>query len=199
MEGLTRVVGLVTEAAIPTRIPDGINVTDEAVRRMVQTLLAERFKLRSRFESETHTVSILKRVRGDRLGPNLKARPEACARGLQSDARQTTEAPLAKCSVSMINGHLTGSVENMSSFAQFLAGFVRQVILDETELRGSYDVEMTFDQDTFTPLPRPPSGPPSSLPRFTDALRDSLGLKIETESRSVSKLVTEQVEPPTEN
>lgn len=184
---------------IVATIPERVKVTDEAVRQMVRTLLSERFKLRVRLENEMQTVSVLKRVRGDRLGPKLRARTDGCATGPGDQSQSTDSRVKARCSLSMTNGHMTGSVESMAWFAQFLSGFGRRVILDGTELRGSYDVEMTFDPGTFTPSLRPSTAEPTALPTFTEALRDSLGLSLETLQRPVSKLVVEYVERPTDN
>ncbi len=69
------------------------------------------------------------------------------------------------------------------------------VILDETELSGRFQVEMDFDPRTRA------VGALSSgdLPSFDDALRRQLGLHIQREGRSIPALVVQRVEMPTPN
>lgn len=71
-------------------------------------------------------------------------------------------------------------------------------VFDETGMKGAFDIEMTFR------APRPGTAVArrsgdDGLPSLADSLRDDLGLKMDNERRSVSFLVVEQVEQPTEN
>ena len=58
-------------------------------------------------------------------------------------------------------------------------------------------MEMRFDPESLNE--KYAGATPSQLPSFADALRVELGLRLETQRRTVPTLVVENVEVPTEN
>ncbi|MDR3702655.1 MAG: TIGR03435 family protein [Candidatus Sulfopaludibacter sp.] len=64
-------------------------------------------------------------------------------------------------------------------------------MVDETGLKGAYDFELTLERD---------AGPaPTLVPPLFSALREQLGLKLESGKARVEFLVVDHAEQPTEN
>jgi uncharacterized protein (TIGR03435 family) len=73
-------------------------------------------------------------------------------------------------------------------------------MIDQTGLSGTFDFVMEFTPDL--PGPQPPgtnSPPDTSGPTLEQALRDQLGIKLESAKSSMDVLVLDHVERPTEN
>lgn len=71
-------------------------------------------------------------------------------------------------------------------------------MVDQTGLSGRFDFWMEFAPER----PGPPNGdapPPVEGPAFLDALREQLGLKLESTKAPLRVLVVDKVERPTEN
>jgi uncharacterized protein (TIGR03435 family) len=90
--------------------------------------------------------------------------------------------------------------------AQFLAPSVNRVVVDRTRLTGNYDVDLTWTPDRLPP--RPPGTPadqpirvngatidPNGPSIFT-AVREQLGLKLESSKGPVQVLAIDHVEQP---
>ena len=106
---------------------------------------------------------------------------------------------------------------SMPALAVALERIVRRAVVDRTGLPGVFDIDLTYTPEAFeVPFPGaassgvvggPANGPaPSSAPAgqqagtalFT-ALRDQLGLRLESDRAPVDVLVVDRVQPPTEN
>ena len=79
---------------------------------------------------------------------------------------------------------------SMASFAGILAGRLDRVVIDDTGLKGGYDLKLEW-----APNPAPDSAEPSL---FT-ALREQLGLKLESAKGPVEIIVIDNIERPSEN
>ena len=80
----------------------------------------------------------------------------------------------------------------MTSFVRALSQFARSPILDETGLAGTYDVDVAFNPATLME-----SQPFDALPPFEEAMRKSLGLKVDSERRPMRFIIVEDVTAPT--
>ena len=109
------------------------------------------------------------------------------------------QVPQSRCHVTFINGRLTALVEQMSDFARSLSALAQRAVVDETGLTGPFEIEMTFNPGTFFNGRGFTPGAMDDLPAFSNALRDELGLNIETQRRPVTVIVVEHVETPTAN
>jgi uncharacterized protein (TIGR03435 family) len=76
-------------------------------------------------------------------------------------------------------------------------GFGRPMI-DQTGLRGTFDFDLEFTPERPGAPPAPDSADDSVLP-FQDALRDQLGIKLESRKGPLDVIVVDHVERPTEN
>jgi uncharacterized protein (TIGR03435 family) len=186
--------------AVNAKIADDVVVPQDVLYPMLRSLLAERFKLRVRFVDEIRSVAVLRHVKPDSLGPNLRAVAQTCrAAAAQIAAEKADAGTRPACGVSLINGDLTARVDRMSEFARALSGFSDQPVIDDTGLTGPFEMEMAFNPETLTKYRLGPDHPALQLPAFDKELREKLGLKLDTERRPVPALVVEHIEEPTEN
>ena len=156
------------------------------VRRMAQTLLADRFKLVSHVEHRALPVFALVPARADRRpGPGLRPPSGDCAPGTLSDActsgytmRGTTQTFRAR--------NL-----NLAPLVDVLAETVGRPVVDQTGLSGRFDIDLEWSIVTSTA----PSNP-DAVTVFT-ALQEQLDLKLEPSRGSVDVLVIDSVERPT--
>lgn len=181
-----------------------IDATRDQMRLMMQSLLADRFKLTAHWKAQSEPVLVLSLVRPGRLGPELHqdTDPTPCA----------DQAPIAGEPMATIAGgypaycggligvgtKLVGRM-TMAAFAKSIGssvtlGFNRPVI-DQTGLSGVFDMKITY---TVEPLGNQPSSEDFQV-GFTQALKDQLGLKLESASGPVNEIVVDHVEEPSAN
>jgi uncharacterized protein (TIGR03435 family) len=198
------------------------NATKDQMRLMVQSLLAERFKLAAHFETREVAVFTLTLVKAGALGPKLRPHAEgpSCdpaaldgptpARVIRGDAAAGPENFPPMCdSFAVIRkpggALMLGGYRNatMDMVAASLAGFVGEgrPVIDKTGLGGRFDFTMEWAPETTaappSDAPTAPSDPAGPTPR--EALRDQLGLKLESTKGPAQILVIDRVERPSEN
>jgi uncharacterized protein (TIGR03435 family) len=179
-------------------------------RRMLRTLLAERFKLTAHTETRELPIYALVMARSDgRPGPQLRRSeadcgpaesvPELGVGGTPSRGAcgyfgfaPGTDLPKGR-------GGLAFRGMTLAMFAKRLMPVVRRPVIDQTGLSGYFDGD--FDFLAELPPPPPPPGMPSSfgpdpfVSVFT-VLPEQLGLKLESRRGPVEVLVIDRIEPP---
>jgi uncharacterized protein (TIGR03435 family) len=99
------------------------------------------------------------------------------------------------------DGHLTYTKVGMKAFGQWLSNQVGRTVVDRTELAGNYDFSLEWTPD----LPAATSGTDNTdalstgAPSLFSALREQLGLKLESRIIEIEFLVIDQAEKPSEN
>ena len=168
--------------------PAVMKAKSEELRSMMQSLLADRFKLKSHEDSKEAPAYAL--VVG-KNGPKLKP-SEAGAEG--------------RSMMRMDHGQLTATKVTMDGLANQLANNVGRPVVNQTGLTGEYDVELEWTPDPGQggPFGGPPPGeapPPvdSSGPSIFTAVQDKLGLKLEGTKAPVKMIVIDAIEKPSEN
>jgi uncharacterized protein (TIGR03435 family) len=219
------------EAALKEKLPDWVvedrftieartenrDVTKDQLRLMMQTLLAERFKLAVHYEDRRVPVLALMLARPATMGPKLQRHPaDAACPNFSSHARDEHGTAVPDPPETVANGFPTfcGGILGVPASAQdrysFGArgvpmslivssldswGHLDRPVVDETGLGGEYDFVLDF-----TPDPRPKYATiDSGGPGFEEALRKQLGLKLERQTSTLKFLVLDHVEPPTAN
>lgn len=82
--------------------------------------------------------------------------------------------------------------------AELLAAVVGRVVVDETRLTGSFDIELTYENEELRRrFPGP--GLPREAPDLFTALQEQLGLRLVPSRAPVDVLVIDAVERPTPN
>ena len=155
---------------IQAAAPEGTTPTRDEFRRMLQALLAERFRLKTHRETRELPVYVLTAEK-----PQLKPSPGegTCKR----DFSRTPEGQrivAQHCRMDVILGTL----------------FVDRPIYDETGLTGTYDFTIT------AAIPRQNTDPLAITP--FSAVKE-LGLKLEPKTRTVEVIVIDAVQGPGEN
>jgi uncharacterized protein (TIGR03435 family) len=97
---------------------------------------------------------------------------------------------------SSTNGeHLSIREITMPNFAERLVSSLARPVIDRTGLEGPFDLDLTYTQD---PQVVDSSIAPNAPPLVT-AIREQLGLRLESTRLPVEVLVIDGVAPPTEN
>jgi bla regulator protein blaR1 len=181
----------------------------------LQALLAERFKLVAHQETRDFPVYALVLARPDgRLGPQISPSQMDCSRRDSIRARAVNgvePAPAAQtlpnCSTTSSDGRMAGGGVTLEEFARNLPTHLRfygtqplfaRPLLDRTGLTGRFDFRMEWEQDVSSSAAAE-SGLESQAPRFLAALRQQLGLTIESQMAPAPVLVIDSIEPPAEN
>ena len=151
-------------------------VSEEQLRLMLRSLLAERFKLtfhRTSKEFQAYALTIAKN------GPKLK--------------ESTTDGPPA---IRRNQGGVTLERASIAQLADALQPILQTPIIDDTGLKGRYDA--TVDITPYIPLDG--SGPSDLISIAITALQDLLGLKLEPRKTQLDVLVVDHAErTPTED
>jgi len=184
----------------PETRPDGF---PEELLAMIRALVEVRFKVTVHSEQRNAAIYALVLARQDRrIGSALRSVPEACAGAMKAMADRTRTGP-PPCSFRAAEGKLIGTGVTMTMMANVLSGFVGRLVVDRTELAGSFDFELTFDPSLAAPAPPGAQLGPAlrddTPPSIVTALREQLGLKLDPTRAPVEVLIVDSAEPPTEN
>jgi uncharacterized protein (TIGR03435 family) len=175
-------------------------VSREEISRMVRSLLAERFNLAVHREQREMPVYSLVVARDDRrLGPRLQASTTDCA-AVTAAGGAAPQLPSGQllCTTRMSPASINAGGMAMARLAQTLSGIVGRVVTDETNLTGTYDLQLSFAPEQPLPLGAPPSADPDA-PSIFAALQEQLGLKLNTRRGMVDVLVIDRIDPLKEN
>jgi bla regulator protein blaR1 len=176
---------------------------------MVQTLLADRFKLRVHRETREVPVYALVMARDDRrLGPRLKTAAADCDALIAALGRGGTPPPSAPagerppCGIRQVPGRMMAGGSLLSDVGRNLAPSTGRLVIDRTGLTGRFDLDLEWTPDQMPPPP-PPGAPPSVLPpppadgpSLFAAIQEQLGLKLEATRGPVEVLVIDSAERP---
>src|SRR5271167_2779771 len=99
--------------------------------------------------------------------------------------------------------HLTVTNVNIETFASGLQGIVDRPVIDQTGLSGRFDITLDWTPDEFrapgTGGTAPATDTGATLPDLYTALRDQLGLKLESTKGLIEIFVIDHIERPSEN
>jgi uncharacterized protein (TIGR03435 family) len=201
---------------VTAKIPEG--VSRDQVPEMLQVLLAERFKLKIHKESKVLNAYALVPAKG---GPKLHP-AEVAPGGPATDGPPSGDpfkGKLPAGAMRMMLGprgrHMTGNL-SMQQLADMLSRTLDRPVLDMTEIKGIYEVDLEWsgDEGPMMRAMRPlggeggpkPEGAPEHRDEFADApsiftsLQDKLGLKLDPRKEPVDLIVIDNAEKvPTDN
>jgi uncharacterized protein (TIGR03435 family) len=150
-------------------------VEDKQIMLMLQTLLAERFKLA--LHRETREMAVYALV-ASKDGSKLKQ--------AESDGNSRTRSR---------RGRITAEHTSMAELADAMKRLTGLRVVDTTGLQGVFDFTLEWD-----PTSDPASGRQNLSPSMFTALQEQLGLRLEERKMPVEILVIDHVEKtPTEN
>jgi uncharacterized protein (TIGR03435 family) len=165
----------------------GASATQDEMRLMVRTLLAERFKLRIHRAKRKQSVLVLKLPSSGATLPAPKT-----VKGEAGSGRINFIAP----------GHIKGGNISMKTLIAALTEITRGPVIDETGFDGAFDFELKW-----TPARDPGSGEEASSvgaesvvgPTVPRALEAQAGLRLIPARRGIDVMVIEHVERPSTN
>ncbi len=192
------------------------SVTKDQMRLMMQSLLAERFKLQVHWETQQAPVFALVEATPGKLGPQMEASPEgddcstaAVPEKVSDTANATLNLGALPIPCGMI-AHLPPSTAGAHRFGgrnvelEMLAdsmptqtgmATLRRPVVDATGLKGGYNFWIDWTpEDTRN---EPENGEMGGT--FREALKNQLGLKLVPRNGPVQLLVIDHVEEPSEN
>jgi len=192
------------------------NPTKDQYRLMMQSLLADRFKMSAHFETQQRPVLALVTQNNGKLGPRLQPHP--------AGVPCPTTIPVSGWPVPTVSGGFPkpcGSVMwgpapvpgqfymgardvPMAMIASALSfqpsAAVDRIVVDESRLTGNFDFTLQFSPPIALETR---SGeiyePDQDGSTFVGALREQLGLKLVSTTAPVSEIVIDHIEEPTAN
>jgi uncharacterized protein (TIGR03435 family) len=183
-------------AAIDNELPDQ---RLDRCRLMMQSLLADRFKLKINTRTRDAPVYALTVAKN---GPKLTPAKEP------TDLEKQRTPTLTGGS----RGELKAGAVSMELFADWLSGRPEtggRVVTNETGLNGHYDFTLTWTPDDGHNAQLSGAGasqgpaisptPVSAAPSFLTALQEQLGLKLKSRRARVEVVVIDHVEQPSPN
>jgi len=193
------------------------DVTNDDARIMLRALLRDRFKLAARMDTREMSVSVVELARSDgRLGSQLRRAGSDCSPPTPPSNLPGVPPPPPpppgggrpllimttpfRCPAIVTPWHMSLRATTMAQFTYRLTVYLSRLVTDRTGLAGEYDLDLTY-------MPEPGIPPPVvngaaitiDAPALPTALREQLGLKLETSRAPVPVVVVDSAEPPTEN
>ena len=145
----------------------------EAHAARLRSMLADRFALKARLETQERPVYALVVARPGRLGPALKRSSQDCA------------APDAKCGYSIDSGRLVATGRRLDTLNSINRAAGR-IIVDKTGLSGNYDFTLQYTTSR-----------PDDTPSIFAAIEEQLGLKLVPDRAPLTVVIVDSVERPT--
>jgi uncharacterized protein (TIGR03435 family) len=149
-------------------------ISQERFRALLQSLLADRFQLKVHRETREGTVYVLYVDKG---GPKFKE-----SAGPRTDGMNTSKSPHEV--------RMKGTAASMAILASNLGNQLGRFAVDKTGLNGAYDFTLEWD---------PEQSAESTRPSIFTALREQLGLRLESEKDPMEMLVIDNAERASEN
>lgn len=195
---------------VSARAESGAVPNIHQVNAMLGSLLTERFGVRVHRESRNLPVFALALATSGRTGPRLRTSDRDCAAVL--DGRDpfdssVVESDRVECQprtmfVAGKNGAritFTRVGLPMRQLVALLVPFAKRTIVDRTGLDGTYDVDLTFSPDVarFVTESGIQDAPQAEGFSLATALREQLGLKLESTRGPSEVLVVDAAHRPT--
>jgi len=199
------------------------NPTDEAgpLEQMLQSLLADRFKLVAHRETRELPIFALVMARSDgRPGEQLRRSSTDCASVFADRARAGQPGPVVAgdrptCGMVVSPWSIRIGGGPLSQLTMVLTNLTNRFVVDRTGLTANYDVDLQWTPQGMRmtrPAPSGVEGPPGDNrpgPAFPapppdangatleTAIQEQLGLKLDPQRGPVPVLVIERADPPT--
>ena len=168
------------------------NPTKAEMRLMMQSLLADRFKLAIHFESREVPVFALILAKAGNTGPQLRPHSDEPPCSTASPCGRLDSLPNSPGQFKIGARNVT-----MGFIADALAtSELGRPVFDQTRLSGNYDFTLEW-------TPNIPASsdfkPDQAGPLYTEALKEQLGLKLESTRGTIQLPVIDHVERPDQN
>jgi len=174
----------------------------QRLRLMLQSLLADRFKLAVHRETKDLPIYVLTVAKS---GSKLRASAASAEENIPLGP-PTPDGPQPNHSFRMNgSGELSVMAQNLDRFALLLSHQLGRPVENKTGLTGNFDFTLKWTPDEGRgqmPGGQPPDAAPppeANGPSIFTALQEQLGLKLESQKGPVETIVIDHVERPSEN
>lgn len=184
------------------------NPSQDELRLMLRSLLADRFKLVVRPDKrEMPTYSLVPARADGNPGAQLRRSDANCSAPASAPSAPLATGQIPPCGSLVGFGNLKARGTTLTALAAGLSIFAGRIVVDRTGLAGGYDVDLNWTPDQ---IPRPAGGGDQPVqvngvtvdpngPSLFTALQEQLGLKLESSKGPVDVLVVEHAEKPAED
>lgn len=174
----------------------------DTIALMVQSLLEDRFKLKAHREMRELPLYELRVAKG---GPKVKLSedqtPPDALLGIGGGGRRGGGLP--RGGIRPGRGDFEAQAQSMSIFATALGAlYAGRPVVDQTGLKGLYDIQLQWTSDPGLNANIGPGGAPPAAPAgpsLFSALEEQLGLRLESAKGPLPVLVIDSIERPSEN
>ena len=177
------------------------NPTQEQRLMMLRSLLETRFKLAAHRQTRRGPSYELFAIGA---GRNLKQSTANCdalrARLPANPLPPPPNAPLIVCGIRSLPGRVFAMGVAVDTLASMLGQIVGRPVVDRTQLAGNFDLDVHYTPDPVPPRDAlPPDAAPidPNGPSIFTALREQLGLRLDSKTGPIETLVVDHVERPT--
>jgi len=186
------------------------NPTKDQFRLMMQSLLADRFKMVAHFETKQVPVLVLVQDKPGKFGPHFQLHPadaecssaptqgEVVAGGFPQQCGVVSVQPSSAAGRIRVGGRNVPLTMLASMLSSQPVINISRPVKNGTGISQGVDFTMEF-----TPELPPGAGgdfkPDPNGPTFLQALKDDLGLKLESQTGTDEAVVIDQIEEPSSN
>jgi uncharacterized protein (TIGR03435 family) len=189
------------------------NPTKADYRLMMQSLLADRFKLAVHYETRVVPLFVLVLAKPGKLGPQLRLhRPDdpVCAKSAaptyppETDAEgypETCGGPFRMKSSKPGRMKSGGRDVSMARFTAIMTGVgvVERPMVDRTGINGTVDYTLEWRKVADQVARGAPLELDEDAPTFADALKEQLGIKMQSEKGPSELFFVDHIEKPSDN
>lgn len=161
---------------------------------LLRALLAERFRIVVRTETQERPLYLLTLARSDgRLGPGLTPTTIDCIALATKRAAGTAPAGGPECRVSVGPGAYMREGVPLAALSDVLTSVLQRPVVDKTGLTGFFNIELRY-----RPVTAAAGAPaaPSDAPDLVTAVTEQLGLKLESARGPMPVTVFDRLERP---
>lgn len=200
----------VSEEGMAIRMRASGNPTKDQARMMMQSMLADRFKLAIHFETREVPVLALTLIRPGKLGPKLRSHAQGptCDVPVTAQAKGSAKEPDLTPSwcgmwqtVDKPNHMELDAARDvsMSQIAAYLSlqGALDRPMVDQTGLTGTYDFSIQWTKESG--VSDAAAATDSQATTFLEALKEQLGMKLVRTTAPLRVPVIDHIERPSEN
>jgi uncharacterized protein (TIGR03435 family) len=152
-------------------------ITEDQDHPLLQSLLADRFRLKTHREQRELTVYGLMLAKNGPLFSKIFAKSTGTSSSIHTN-HGPGESRIAVTGISI------------GQFAGMLGNRMGRIVIDKTGLTGNYDFALVWDPD---------STPGSTVPSVFAALQEQMGLRLESQKAMVPVLVIDGADHPSDN
>ena len=183
------------DGTVPPRASAFSMAVPDTTALMMQSLLEDRFKLKSHRETKELPVYELTVAKsGAKVKLSDDQTPPAAILGGGGGQRG---APLPRGGIRLGRGDMEAQAQTMAIFATALGAlYVDRPVVDKTGLKGLYDIRLQWTPDNGLSATAPTT---ATGPTIFNALEEQLGLKLESSRGPLPVLIIDSVQKPAEN